>query len=238
MDKLKRAKNLYKALQKDSQSVFFGSEEIKNSHIKKARLSGYDKDKFFLALYSRISEKQKFQTEPVIPSHIPFIEKKSEIDRSTLYSFGGPFELLHADIADIRFFAKSAADPLYCLLIVDLFTQKIYTYPIKKRNLLSRKLEIFYEEVRNKRKNKRTRLQTDLEFNQNEIKTLNKKYNIEMFHTRTRGGKAFAAEQKITEFKKLLLKMKIIIKNEKKRLKSNDIIKKVTYNMNNTKISN
>ena len=167
-------------------------------------------------MYSRFSEKQKFQTEPVIPSHIPFIEKKSEIDRSTLYSFGGPFELLHADIADIRFFAKSAADTLYCLLIVDLFTQKIYTYPMKKRNLLSRKLEIFYEEVRNKRKNKRTRLQTDLEFNQNEIKTLNKKYNIEMFHTRTRGGKACAAEQKIREFKKLLLKMKNIIKNEKR----------------------
>ena len=235
MDKVKRAKNLYKALQKDSQSVFFGSEEIKNSHIKKARRSSYDKDKFFLTLHTKISEKEKFQTEPVIPSHIPFTAKKSEIDRSTLYSFGGPFELLHADIADIRFFAKSAADPLYCLLIVDLFTQKIYTYPMKKRNLLSRKLEIFYEEVRNKRKNKRTRLQTDLEFNQNEIKTLNKKYNIEMFHTRTRGGKAFAAEQNIREFKKLLLKMKNIIKNEKKRLKSNDIIKKVTYNMNNTK---
>ena len=61
------------------------------------------------------------------------LKKKSEIDRLTLYSFGGPFELLHADIADIRFFAKSAADPLYCLLIVDLFTQKIYTYPMKKK---------------------------------------------------------------------------------------------------------
>ena len=56
-----------------------------------------------------------------------------------------------------------------------------------------------------------------------------------MFHTRTRGGKAFAAEQKIRELKKLLLKMKNTIKNEKKRLKSNDIIKKVIYNMNNTK---
>ena len=56
-----------------------------------------------------------------------------------------------------------------------------------------------------------------------------------MFHTRTRGGKAFAAEQKIREFKKLLLKMKNIIKNEKKRLKSNDVIRKVTENMNNTK---
>ena len=235
MDKLKRTKNLYKSLQKDSQSVFFGSEEIKNTHIKKARRSNYAKDKFFLTLYANISEKEKFQAEPIIPSHIPFVEKKSEIDRSTLYSFGGPFELLHADIVDIRFFAKSAADPLYCLLIVDLFTQKVYTYPMKKRNFLSRKLELFYNEVQNKRKNKRTRLQTDLEFNQNEIKMLNKKHNIEMFHTRVRGGKAFAAEQKIREFKKLLLKMKNIIRSDKKRLKPNDVIKKVTYNMNNTR---
>ena len=83
MDKLKRARNLYKALQKDSESVFFGSEEIKNRHIKKARLSSYAKDKFFLALYINISKKEKFQAEPVIPSHIPFVEKKSKIDRST-----------------------------------------------------------------------------------------------------------------------------------------------------------
>ena len=186
-------------------------------------------------MYVNISEKEKFQSEPVVPSHIPFVEKKSEIDRSTLYSFGGPFELLHADIADIRFFAKSAADPLYCLLITDLFTQKVYTYPMKKRNSLSRKLELFYTEVQNKRKDKRTKLQTDLEFNQNEIKLLSKKYNIEMFHTRVRGGKAFAAEQKIREFKKLLLKMKNIVKGEKKRLKPNEVIKKVTFNVNNTK---
>ena len=171
-------------------------------------------------LYININEKEKFQTESVIPSHIPFVEKKSEIDRLTLYSFGGPFELLHADIADIRFFAKSAADPLYCLLIVDLFTQKIYTYPMKRRNVLSCKLELFYNEVQSKRKDKRTKLQTYLEFNQNEIKILNKKNNVEMFHTRVRGGKAFAAEQKIREFKKLLLKMRNIIKSEKKKTKT------------------
>ena len=60
---------------------------------------------------------------------------------------------------------------------------------MKKRHLLSRKIEIFYQEVENKRKNKRMRLQTDLEFQQNEIKKLNKKHNVEMFSTRVRGGK-------------------------------------------------
>ena len=51
-------------------------------------------------------------------------------------------------------------------------------------------------------------LQTDLEFKQNQILKLIDKFNVEMFHTRLRGGKAFAAEQKIREFKNLVLKSK------------------------------
>ena len=52
------------------------------------------------------------------------------------------------------------------------------------------------------------RLQADLEIAQNKIKILNKKYNVEMFSSCIRGGKAYAAEQKIREFKKLLFKSK------------------------------
>ena len=72
---------------------------------------------------------------------------------------------------------------------------------MKKRTLLRKKMEIFYQEIKNKRKGK-MKLQTDQEFQQNEIKKLNKKYDVEMFSTRRRGGKAFAAEQKIRELKK------------------------------------
>ena len=70
---------------------------------------------------------------------------------------------------------------------------------MRKRNILKRKMEEFYQEVDQKRKEK-MHLQTDLEFQQNEIKKLNQKYNFEMFSTRLRGGKAFAAERKIREF--------------------------------------
>ena len=56
-----------------------------------------------------------------------------------------------------------------------------------------------------------------------------------MFSTKLRGGKAFAAEQKIREFKKLLLKMKTLFKKSSKRLKPNEVIKKVTTNLNRTK---
>ena len=46
------------------------------------------------------------------------------------------------------------------------------------------------------------RLQTDQEFKQRRIFDLNKKYNADMFSTAVRGGKAFAAEQELREFKK------------------------------------
>ena len=51
-------------------------------------------------------------------------------------------------------------------------------------------------------------LQTDLEFKQDQILKLNDEFNVDMFHTRLQGGKAFAAKQKIRVFKKLLLRGK------------------------------
>ena len=95
-------------------------------------------------------------------------------------------------------------------------------------------MELFYQEIQNKRKG-RMRLQTNLEFQQNEIKKLNKKYDVEMFSTTLRGGKAFPAEQKIREFKKILLKMKNLFKKNKKKINANQIIKRATTNMNKTK---
>ena len=211
----------------------FGSEKLNKNLIKKIKRPSYEKDNIFLRLYESV-ERVNVDEVNEIPTSVPFLENKKSIDNSTLYSFNGPFQLLHADIADIRFFSKSAADPHYCLLFVDLFTQKIYTFPMKKRTLLKNKMKMFYEEIENKRKD-RMRLQTDLEFQQKEIKKLNKKYNVEMFSTRLRGGKAFAAEQKVRQFKKLLLKIKDIYKKNKMKFKPNDILRKTTANMNKTK---
>ena len=41
-----------------------------------------------------------------------------------------------------------------------------------------------------------------------------KKFDVDMFHTRLRTGKAFAAEQKIIELKKILLRSKRFKKKE------------------------
>ena len=79
---------------------------------------------------------------------------------------------------------------------------------MKSKNLLSRELELFYRDIQPKReqtaKKEKMIRQTDLEFRQNMIKKLNKKYNIEMFSGRVHGGKAYTAKQKNIEFKKLL----------------------------------
>ena len=159
--------------------------------------------------------------------------KKKNIDRSTLYSVNGPLQFFHADIAYLKFLAKSAVDPKYALLCVDLFTSKIYVYTMRKRSNLVNKLETFYKEIEVKRnKNEKMRLQTDQEFQQNEIKKINLKYNVEMFSSRIRGGKAFAAEQKIRELKKVIFKTKNAYKLSKKKINSKKIIEKSVQNLN------
>ena len=118
-------------------------------------------------------------------------------------------------------------------MAVDLFTSKVYVYPMKSRKLLAKKFKLFYDEIEPKRDGKMT-LQTDLEFKQNAIKKLNKEFSVEMFHSKVRDGKAFAAEQKIRELKKILLKSKRFVKSGGERIRPNQLIKKAVENMNET----
>ena len=201
-----RIQSLFKTLKNDPKSVFYSVGNLSKTIINKAKKSVYDKDKVFVNLYEKLEDKN-FHNKETVQLVTPFLEKKSNIDQSTLYSISKPFELLHADIADLRFLAKSIVDTKYCLLVADLFTSKVYVYPIKNRTLLAKKSEIFYNDIKSKWSGK-MRFQTDLEFNQNKIKELNKKFDVDMFHTRLRGGKAFAAEQKIRELKKIILRSK------------------------------
>ena len=128
--------------------------------------------------------------------------RKKDIDRSTLHSF----KLLNADIAELRFLAKYAIKPRYCLLIVDLFTSKIYTYPIKKGHFRT----ILWSISKKRKPTQQIRLQTKQTKNFSKIERLIEWNNIIMFRTKTRGGKAFAAKQKIKELDKILLKSKRI----------------------------
>ena len=172
IEKNKRTQNLFRNLQKDSKSVFYSISNLSTALLnkkKKKKKSTCGKDIVFVNLYNQLEDKNFYQKNNNLPLVTPFVNKRRNIDHSTLYSICKPFELLHADTADLRFLAKSAADPKYPLLIVDLFTSEIYVYPLKNRSLLAKKLNLFYYNVKNKRTGK-MHLQMDLEFNQNQIK--------------------------------------------------------------------
>ena len=120
MEELKQIKNLFKKLIKDKNSAFSSAEKINMS-----RTSSYEKDKDFYKIYIRLEES--------IPFYTSFVEQKQDIDRSsTLYSLNGPKQFFHADVSNIRFFSKSAVNPIYALLCVGLLSSKVYIYPMKK----------------------------------------------------------------------------------------------------------
>ena len=88
---------------------------------------------------------------------------------------------IYADIANLEFLGKNATFPPYVLVIVDLFSSKVYTYPMKSRKQIRQKLEQFFRDVKSKRNSKKMRLQVDQEFQQVKIKDLNELNNVSMF---------------------------------------------------------
>ena len=91
---------------------------------------------------------------------------------SALCNIKASSELVHADVTDIRFFLSqpSIQNIAYWLWIFSLLKH------------LSRNLELFYRDIQPKTeqtaKYEKMRLQTDLEFRQNEIKKLNKNLTL------------------------------------------------------------
>ena len=225
--KLKFAKKTFEMLKTDPSSAAFAEETLDKKLLLKLKKSKYKDDKFFFKVVNNLLLNNDTVFEPENVNRTNFVEKR-EIDHSTLYSFNAPFQLLHADIANLEFLGKNATFPQYVLVIVDLFSSKVYTYPMKSRKQIRQKLEQFYRDVKSKRKGKKMRLQVDHEFQQVKIKDLNELNNVTMFSTSLRGGKAFAAEQKIRELKTRIAKLK----SQKLKIPPNKIIEMSTANMN------
>ena len=133
---LEEAKNIFENLKTDTKSTLFSEEKLNMRLLKKLKKSDYSKDKLLLKLINLIENDigQITQAkEGQIPTRLDYVEKR-EIDRSTLYSFDGPFQLIHADVAKLEFFGK------------------VYVYPVYSRKQILQRLEQFYKEVRKKRK--------------------------------------------------------------------------------------
>ena len=202
---LQKARNLFVKLKTDPASVLFAEELLDERLLKKLKKSKYERDSELLKLID-LADNNDFLDDNKVPTRADYVEKR-EIDRSTLYSFDGPFQLLHADVGNLEFLGKNATFPQYVLVIVDLYSSKVYTYTMKSRKQILQKMKIFYDEGSIKTKGKCMRLQVDNEFQQVKIKDLNDENNVEMFTPSVRVGKACTAEQKIRELKTRISKL-------------------------------
>ena len=164
------------------------------------------------------------------PTSTDYVDKR-EIYRSNLYSFDGPFQLLHVNVGNLEFLGKNATILQYVLVVVDLYSSKVYFYLMRSRKQILQKMKMLYDEIKSERKNKRMRLQVDNEFQQVKIKDLSDENNVEMFTSSVRGEKAFAAKQKTRELKTRIAKLSA----QKLKITSTKIIQNSTLNMNNMK---
>ena len=201
----KSAKKTFEKLKLDPSSAAFAEEILDKRLLLKLKKSKYTRDKNFFKLVKFLENDDNVIFNENI-KRTDYVEKR-EIDHSTLYSFDAPFRLFHADVGNLEFLGKKATFPQYVLVLVDLFSSKIYTYPMRSRKQIRQRLEQFYEDVKSKRKGTKMKLQVDQEFQQVRIKDLNELNNVEMFSTSLRSGKAFAAEQKIRELKTRISKL-------------------------------
>ena len=102
---IQKARNIFTSLKTGPNSVLFSEEKIDEQLFKKFKKAKYVKDSLFLKLI--LLADNRLEDEKKKPTRDDFIKKRA-IDRSTLYSFDGPFQLVHVDVANFEFLGSSA----------------------------------------------------------------------------------------------------------------------------------
>ena len=187
----KIARSAFDKLKVGPLSVAFAEEILDKKLLLKLKKSKYAEDKNLFKLVNLLENTVIFEPDSVNSSTLI----------AALYSFDSPFQLFLADVGNLEFLIKNDTLPQYVLVLVELFSSKVYTYPMKSTKEIRQKLEQFYRDVQSKRKGKKMKLQINQQFQQVRIKDLNDLNNVEMFSTSLRGGKAFNAKQKISELR-------------------------------------
>ena len=116
MKALQETKNIFENLKTHPKSVLFSEDKISNKLLKKLKKSPNVRGKQLLKLMNLLENNTGQTNDIEIPMRVDYVEKR-ETDRSMLYSFDGPFQLLHADVANLELLGKSASVPNYALYI-------------------------------------------------------------------------------------------------------------------------
>ena len=107
----KKAENVFNSLKIDTSSAIFAEEVLDKKLLNRLRKSKYETDKL-LFKFVNLSDSKFIFNEHKAPTRADYVEKR-EIDRSTSYSFDGPFHLLHADVGN--FLEKM---PRFCNMVL------------------------------------------------------------------------------------------------------------------------
>ena len=86
---LQKVRTLFNKLKTDPLSVLFSEKLLDKRLLKKLKKSKYAKDTELLKLIN-LADSKDFFDDNKVPTRTYYVEKR-EIDRSTLYSFDGPF---------------------------------------------------------------------------------------------------------------------------------------------------
>ena len=100
----KKAKILFNNFNTDPASVIFAEQFLDDRLLRKLKKSRYDVDRQLLKLVN-LADSKGVLDDGKAPTRTDYV-KKREIDRSTLYSFDGPFQLLHAGVGNLEFLGK------------------------------------------------------------------------------------------------------------------------------------
>lgn len=119
---MQKDKSIFNSFKTNPNGVLFSEEILDKRLLKKIKKSKYTKDSKLLKFINLVDNKDFFEDSKV-PTRTDYVEKR-EINRSTLYSFDGPFQLLYTDVGNLDFLGKNATFPRYVLFIVDLYSSK------------------------------------------------------------------------------------------------------------------
>ena len=145
--------NLLTKLRVDENSILFAKgETLDDKTVKNISKSKYSKDIVLYNLYKEYikngGKKEDSKTKKIV-TNTPFVQERSSTQRvDILHSIDGPMQFIHADVADLNFFSKSAVAPKYCLVCVDMFTSKTYAYSMKKRASWQINSKIFFQKAK------------------------------------------------------------------------------------------
>ena len=101
---LKKARTLFNSLKTDPLSVLFAEELLDKRLLNKLEKSRYESDKELFKLVN-LADNKDFLSSKDIFTRVDYVEKR-ETDRSSLYSFNGPFQLLHVDVGNLEILGK------------------------------------------------------------------------------------------------------------------------------------